>query len=96
METDTSRLLYDYYFSREQGLIELQLKSGRKISGFFIGFCNGEEDFGDFFVTKWHLVPEAFRKSCGIDFSGFLTGDLINHEDIETVRFCDDGNTLKC
>ncbi|MGE0568813.1 MAG: hypothetical protein AB7O73_12750 [Bacteroidia bacterium] len=95
METDFSKLLYKKYFSCSNRLIELTLKNGRKINGVFISFFLGNQDGNDPYIRKWCIVDEKYKMTFGIDAFGFRIGEIINQNDIMSIKFLDDNSQMK-
>lgn len=95
METDFSKILYEKYFSRSNRLIEVTLKNGRKISGVFISFFLGDQDTNEPYIRRWHIVEEKYKMTLGIDAFGFRIGELINQQDIISIRFLDDNSKMQ-
>lgn len=94
MEPDFSKIFYDKYFSRSNRLIEVTMKNKRKITGVFISFFLGEEDKREPYIRRWHIVEEKYKISLGIDAFGFRIGELLNHKDIESIKFLDDNSVM--
>lgn len=90
MGTDYSKILYDKYFSSNNRLIEVRMKSGRKITGVFISFFVGETSSNEPYIRRWNIVEEKHKMTLGIDAFGFRLGEIINTKDIESVKFLDD------
>lgn len=95
MEPDFSEIFYEKYFKRSDTLIEVTLKSGRKIRGVFISFFLGDQDSSEPYITKWHIVEEKCKMTLGIDEFGFLIGEYINQKEIRSIKFLDDNSEMQ-
>lgn len=95
MEKDTSRILFDKYFSLSDRTIEVVLKSGRRLTSVIIGFWYSEDENDEPPVKKWHIVDKEHNTSSGFDNLGIIQGEIIKHCDIDTVYFFEDKSILK-
>ncbi|MEP7196432.1 MAG: hypothetical protein ABI851_07910 [Saprospiraceae bacterium] len=94
MESDFSKQLYEKYFSCDNRLIEVTLKNRRKITGAFISFFLGKKHSNEPYINNWHIVNEKYKMSLGIDSFGYLIGEIINQNDIESINFLDDNSVM--
>ena len=95
MKADLSKQLYDKYFKRTNRVVTMTLRNGRKITGVFIAFYCGDEDLGEPFITKWHMVDKKYKKTSGIDAFGFFIGEYIDQKEIESIKFLSDYSEMK-
>lgn len=94
MKKDSSVKFYDLYFSRPDKKVEISMKDGRKILAFITGYYKGKPDSTDTVIMKWHLLEAAENQSESL---GDLdeNGLIVNHADIDQVRFCSDNTLIK-
>ncbi len=95
METDTSLILYQKYFSLANRQIEVKLKNNRTISGVIVGFFKSDEDAHDFHICEWHIADEKDKLTLGVDAFGYIKGVIVRHRDIIEVKFFEDGSIMK-
>jgi hypothetical protein len=95
MQTDQSNELYHRYFALADPVVTVILKNGEMLSGVFVDFFRGEEDFDEPYVTRWHLVAEKEKKGLGTDGLGFPIGTFILQDDIAEIRFRQNNSVMK-
>lgn len=95
MKTDFSRLLYDKYLGLTCRSIEVKLKNGTVHQGVIIGFYKSGDESDKPYISKWHLVDEKEKNTLGINDFGFLTGQIIEQNNIAEVKFFEDNTVLR-
>lgn len=95
MEIDFSKIFYDKYFSSNNRLVEVTMRNGRKITGVFVSFFLGEKDYNEPYIRRWHIVEEKQKMTLGIDAFGFCIGEVINQQEIESVKLLNDNSIMK-
>ena len=94
MKRDTSRKLYDKYFSLGNRSIEVLLKNGRILEGTIIGYYAFDEDADDTPIHHWHMIDEKQQYCPAFSCLGLIRGELIRHSDIVSVTFHEDNSIM--
>lgn len=55
MKTDPSRSLYEKYYAASEPILKVTLLEGKEYQGVFVGFCRGDDHYGEAYVIRWHL-----------------------------------------
>ncbi len=90
MKNDSSKIFFDIYLNSNKSLLEVTLKTGRRLTGVIISFIFGDSDKNETFIKAWYFVEEKYKLTLGINAAGLPIGELINQNDIMTIKFIDD------
>jgi hypothetical protein len=85
MKNDLSNIILEKYFETHDISFTFLLKNGKKINGYIVGYCYDDDDHTA--VYQWHIVPEIFKNSVGLDPLGFLIGEHVLQIDIMAVEY---------
>lgn len=94
METDTSLLLYRKYFSYNNRLVEVTTLSGETLQGVIVAFVPGQAALNEPYILSWHLVPEKYKMTLGINSLGQTIGRVIPHSQLSSIRFFEDDSII--
>jgi len=94
MKTDLSLELQKKYFGLTDPLVEIRLRSGRKLRCTITGYSYADADAETPVIHKWHVVGEGEGSEPGYGELEFARGEMIRHRDIASVFFRDDNSTM--
>ncbi len=88
METDSSFVLYEKYYSLSNHTIEIELLNNVILKGKFIGFIKGSRTY----ISKWEFATK--NELLGSDSFGTTEAQIIDHKEIKKVYFFEDQSML--
>jgi len=77
METDSSFVLYEKYYSLSNHTIEIELLNNVILKGKFIGFIKGSRTY----ISKWEFATK--NELLGSDSFGTTEAQIIDHKEIK-------------
>jgi hypothetical protein len=90
MKKDFSKEIFENYVGLNNRILKIELKDGKILEGVLVSFIEGNRDFDEPYIIRWHFVPEndieRYKKFPPIDF-GEEIGFEINQDDIKSVTF---------
>ncbi|MGZ4056895.1 MAG: hypothetical protein ACXVPU_09135 [Bacteroidia bacterium] len=100
MTKDYSKEIYKKYYTSREKLLQIVLKDGSILRGFFVGAFHGDTGIGEPYVTKWHFIDEQYIEKYHSPAPAGIKkefGRTILQEEIKDICFCtgfDDLNQL--
>ena len=95
MKIDLSIDLYNKYFKLKNRKLDIRLKNNSVLTGEFIGFFKGEDEFNEPYIISWHFIDYPKNNFIGHDSFGFFLGKIIDQNDLAQIYFYEDHSIMK-
>ncbi len=86
---DSSNFLIDKYLKCQSKVLIITLKDKSIVKGIIAGYFR-EDDSPDSSIIKWHIIPESDLNLNAMELIGAISGKIIRHKDIFSIKFEED------